>query len=78
MWYKIILNNEDIYPSCLHYRRNKGFYWGGEIFATLFLLQHLQHDDNLICYLKDYDYRLEECIDYYSYYDLFKYHGKQN
>ena len=74
-WYKIIIkeNNEELY---LHYRRSKGFYWGMDTFATLFLKEHTIYDEKLVSFLNNYDYIIEECTVFYSYHSYMKYHGK--
>jgi hypothetical protein len=73
-WYKIyiVIDEEKEY---LHYRYSKGFYWGGEIFATLFLNNHIIFDDKLVSFLNKYNYKIEKCEQYYSYHSYMKYHG---
>lgn len=74
-WYKItIIQNDDI--LYLHYRHSKGFYWGEDTFATLFLKKHIEFDNKLIVYLSNFQYKLEECTEFYSYHSYMKYHGK--
>lgn len=65
-------NNEDdiMSENYIHYRGNKGFYLGTSLFATSFSKDMIETDKQLLEYLSDKKYKIEECLNEI---DLFKY-----
>lgn len=74
-WNRICTKQDEEYVY-LHYRPSKGFFWGEDVFATLFLTEHISHDDRLKEYLKQYDYIIEKCDEFLPHHSYMKYHGK--